>query len=298
MEYPKISIVTPSFNQGKYIEQTILSILDQKYPNLEYIIIDGGSTDNSIEIIKKYESQIAFWVSEKDMGQAHAINKGLSHCTGQFFNWINSDDYLDEGALFTVAKNFTDERTGIVAGAVCNFDEKGFEKIVQNRRISIEGILSDDTDYIYHQPGVWMRMNIMEKVGKFGIDYHYCFDQEYILRYLLLNDQVKYITETLAHFRLHEVSKTVSQAASFYWDFSKMYREFWKKNKHSAYAAIAREKHKKYEWPLLQQWVGEKYKSRGAAFFVSLALILKDPLCRFNKSNLGWLKHILIGSRN
>jgi glycosyltransferase involved in cell wall biosynthesis len=93
-QLPKISILTPSYNQGQYIEQTIQSILSQNYPNLEYIVIDGGSTDNTVEILKKYDQHITYWVSEKDRGQSHAINKGIEKCTGVLFNWLNSDDYL------------------------------------------------------------------------------------------------------------------------------------------------------------------------------------------------------------
>ncbi len=98
--YPKISIVTPSYNQGQYLEKTIESILSQNYPNLELIIIDGGSTDESINILRRYENRISFWVSEPDNGQADAINKGLKKTTGEIFNWLNSDDYLEPGALF------------------------------------------------------------------------------------------------------------------------------------------------------------------------------------------------------
>src|ERR1700733_14532761 len=101
--YPKISIVTPSYNKGQYIEQTIQSVLDQNYPNLEYIIIDGGSTDNTIEIIEKYAPYLKYWVSEKDKGQANAINKGLQYCTGEIFNWLNSDDYLEPDSLEKIA---------------------------------------------------------------------------------------------------------------------------------------------------------------------------------------------------
>lgn len=96
---PRISIVTPSYNQGQFLEETIRSVLLQGYPDLEYIIIDGGSTDNSVEIIKKYEQWLTYWVSEKDRGMSHAINKGLSRATGEVFGWLNSDDYFLPGAL-------------------------------------------------------------------------------------------------------------------------------------------------------------------------------------------------------
>ena len=97
--WPLISIVTPSFNQGQFLEETIRSVLLQGYPNIEYIIIDGGSSDNSTEIIKKYEPWLTYWISEPDKGQAHAINKGLSHATGKIFGWLNSDDYFHRSAL-------------------------------------------------------------------------------------------------------------------------------------------------------------------------------------------------------
>src|SRR5437870_1420981 len=105
--WPRISIVTPSYNQGQFIEETIRSVLLQGYPDLEYTIIDGGSTDQSIEIIKKHEPWLTYWVSEQDRGQAHAINKGLSRSTGEIFQWINSDDVLLSGALFELAAAYS-----------------------------------------------------------------------------------------------------------------------------------------------------------------------------------------------
>jgi len=98
-EFPRISVITPSYNQGHFLDQTIRSVLDQNYPNLEYIIIDGGSTDQSVEIIKKYEDQLLYWVSEPDRGQSHALNKGFARATGDILCWINSDDCLEKGAL-------------------------------------------------------------------------------------------------------------------------------------------------------------------------------------------------------
>ena len=116
----KISIVTPSFNQADFIEETIRSVICQGYPNLEYIIIDGGSTDGSVEIIKKYEEYLSYWVSEPDRGQAHAINKGISRITGDIFGWINSDDMLLPGSLSTIGKNHKGQEDKILLGDVIN----------------------------------------------------------------------------------------------------------------------------------------------------------------------------------
>ena len=103
-EHLKISIITPSYNQGEYIEKTIKSILDQGYPNLEYIIMDGGSNDETVEIIKKYEDKITFWQSEPDKGQTDAINKGFEKCTGDIVTWLCSDDYYEPNVLFEIEK--------------------------------------------------------------------------------------------------------------------------------------------------------------------------------------------------
>lgn len=113
-EHPRISIITPSFNQGKYIEETILSVLNQNYPNLEYIIIDGGSTDETVDIIKKYQDRISYWVSEKDNGQTHAVNKGLNQATGEIIGWINSDDTYVEGSFIKVARAFRNNTDAIL----------------------------------------------------------------------------------------------------------------------------------------------------------------------------------------
>ena len=106
IDWPKFTIIIPTYNQGQFIEETIRSILLQNYPNLELLIFDGGSTDNTVEIIKKYENWINYWVSESDRGQSHAINKGLEKVTGELINWVNSDDSLTQQSLFEVANYF------------------------------------------------------------------------------------------------------------------------------------------------------------------------------------------------
>jgi glycosyltransferase involved in cell wall biosynthesis len=124
--YPKITIVTPNYNLGAYLEQTILSVLNQNYPNLEYVIIDGGSTDNSIDIIKKYEKELTYWISESDNGMYEAIQKGFDRSTGEIMGWLNSDDMLVPNGLFTLAEVFsTFPAVNWVQGRPSSWDEKG-----------------------------------------------------------------------------------------------------------------------------------------------------------------------------
>jgi glycosyltransferase involved in cell wall biosynthesis len=125
-ELPKISIVTPSYNQAAFLEQTMRSVLEQDYPRVEYIIIDGGSTDGSIQIIRKYEKQLAYWVSEPDQGPGQALNKGFARATGEIFAWLNSDDYILPGALRTVARIFATAGVDLVYGDSLHVDEHGW----------------------------------------------------------------------------------------------------------------------------------------------------------------------------
>ncbi len=212
--FPKISIVTASYNQGQFIEETIQSVLNQKYPNLEYIIIDGGSTDNSFEIIKKYEQHLTYWVSEKDQGQANAINKGLQYCTGKIFNWINSDDYLEPDSLFKIAEAFEDERVQMVAGKVRNFSATE-EEVIQNQKLSAKGLMCWEPGVQFVQPGVWMRRQLIAECGGIDEQFHYAFDWDLYIRYLYHFPQIKELDALLVHFRLHENSKTQSMLESF-----------------------------------------------------------------------------------
>jgi glycosyltransferase involved in cell wall biosynthesis len=210
----KISIITPSYNQGQFIEETIISVLDQKYPNLEYIIIDGGSTDNSVSIIKKYERFLKFWVSEPDNGQTHAINKGLKYCTGSIFNWLNSDDYLEPHSLHRINEAFSDINVQMVAGVVRNFSDTN-EEFIQNQKLSADGLMCWKEGVKFVQPGVWLRKELIEMCGGIDEQYHYSFDWDLYIRYLYFFPVVSEIPDLLVHFRLHEQSKTQSLIERF-----------------------------------------------------------------------------------
>ena len=170
---PRISIVTPSFNQAQYLDETIRSVLDQGYPNLEYMINDGGSKDGSVDIIRKYESHLAYWVSEKDRGQVHAINKGLEQASGDIFGFINSDDLYLPGALAAVADHFeTHTDCQWVCGDTVMFGEGHTTELI---RAVVPKSAAHCLSWAYKapQPGhFWKR----ELIQKFGFDEKWPYD--------------------------------------------------------------------------------------------------------------------------
>jgi glycosyltransferase involved in cell wall biosynthesis len=214
--YPKISIVTPSFNQGKFIEETILSIINQNYPNLEYII-DGGSTDETINIIKKYEKFITYWVSEKDNGQSHALNKGLAKCTGDIFNWINSDDYLELGALELVAEKFIKTNADIVCGYTSIFDDESKKEIQKHRTQIFYNVETTLVEQRINQPAMFYSLSIIKQLGVINSKLNFVMDLELWFRYLCKFGQNKivFLDNLISYFRIHSSSKTDSYEHKF-----------------------------------------------------------------------------------
>lgn len=212
--YPKISIITPSFNQGKFLEQTILSVLNQNYPNLEYIIIDGGSNDNSTEIIKKYEDKLAYWISEKDSGQSDAINKGFRRATGDIVAWINSDDFYFNNSFFKVADYF-DKHPHLywIAGNVIFVDKNG-NFITRKKPIYSKFVVKYGTSSIY-QPSIFLRSCILKEIGYLNEKFHALMDQEWYAR-ISEHYTCDIIDYDIANFRWHENSKSSSQKKSFH----------------------------------------------------------------------------------
>jgi|AntRauTorckE5430_2_1112549.scaffolds.fasta_scaffold00982_3 glycosyltransferase involved in cell wall biosynthesis len=218
IEYPKISIVTPSYNQGQYIEETIRSILLQNYPNLEYIIIDGGSTDETVEVVKKYEKWISYWISEPDNGQSHAINKGLTKCTGTVFNWLNSDDYYTPDALKTVGANFFKTGCYSLIGYVKNFsslndDSENISALNLVYRTRVRSIEETVAFANLVQPGTFFDLETIKTLGGVNEECHYMMDAELWLKFLFTYGikKVDKVDDVLVNFRFHADSKTVSQ---------------------------------------------------------------------------------------
>lgn len=215
LSYPKISIVTPSYNQAQFLERTILSVLNQNYPNLEYIIIDGGSTDGSVEIIKKYEKYLAYWVSEKDKGQSDALNKGFKRASGEMFFYLNADDVLLPGVLQIVANVFVrNKNIDAVYGNKLIISES--DKILSERRstrwipvISKIGLYTQRSFGVYVDT-LFFRKELFFEVGGFDVQLKYNMDGDFFFRLLQLNPAFYFIREYFIGFRTHSYSKSVN----------------------------------------------------------------------------------------
>jgi len=228
---PKISIITPSYNQGHFIEETITSVLDQAYPNLEYIIMDGGSKDNTVEVIKKYEKYLTYWASERDKGQSDAINKGFSMATGEVINWLNSDDYYAAGTLQKVGEAFQDASVNVFMGISRVFGNKGeylsngTDLYPTNKEKTIGWARID-------QPETFFRKSCIDAIGYADEQFHYVMDKELWIRYLLKFgiDGIRKTNEMLVNFRVHDDSKTNSHGLKFNKESLQLYSAIADKN--------------------------------------------------------------------
>ena len=212
-DWPLVSIVTPCYNHGRFMEECIRSVLLQSYPNLEYIIIDGGSSDESIDIIRKYEPWLSYWESEADRGQSHAINKGLQRCTGKFFNWQNADDLFTPNALESAATAMvTHPQAGYVHGDRINISDKGgISGRTGRNSAEIEFAPSLETTFLKLkagcQPGCLMDRNLVVQAGLLDENLHYVMDVDILLRVALIRPPI-YIAKALNYVRLYHGVKS------------------------------------------------------------------------------------------
>jgi glycosyltransferase involved in cell wall biosynthesis len=217
---PRLTIITPSYNQCDYIEETIQSVLGQGYPDLEYIIVDGGSSDGSVDVIRKYERWLTYWVSEPDRGQPHAINKGLARATGDIIAFINSDDFYLQDAFTKVAEAFIQNPDRLWLCSSCLLrDERTGTTTTQKPQIPEDPAVwlyqPSGEPYCFPQQGVFLRKSLVDQVGQFREDLHYSFDYEYFQRLLFAGYWPIEYEATVAVFRIHADSKTASYAARF-----------------------------------------------------------------------------------
>jgi len=214
---PLVSIVTPSYNQARFLEQTILSVLNQSYDHIEYIVIDGGSTDGSVDILETYADRIDYWVSEEDRGQTDAINKGLERATGEIMAWINSDDTYQPHAVQEVVAFFNEHpQVGMVYGDANIIDEEGHvigefnAQQTSYRRLRRGGV------YI-PQPAAFWRGALWHEVGPLDPSFYFAMDYDLWLRLADISQLAYHRGHTWANFRVHGESKTITADARC-WD--------------------------------------------------------------------------------
>lgn len=206
--WPKISIVTPSYNQGQFIEETIRSVLLQGYPNLEYIIIDGGSTDDSVEIIRKYEKSLTYWVSEPDQGQSDALNKGFQKSTGEILAFLDSDDTYEKDTLKTIGEYFRrNEDTDVFFGDMNVIDEQGknlgrWLEVGFSKRRFVYGVAG------IPQPAAFFRKMAFERAGRLRNEFFCALDSDLWLRMCLDGARFHHMRKAFANYRRHSESKT------------------------------------------------------------------------------------------
>lgn len=208
-----VSIITPSYNQAAYLEQTILSVLNQDHPRIEYIVVDGASTDGSLDIIKKYKSRFAWWVSEKDRGQADAINKGFARATGEIAAWLNSDDYYLDGTVGAALKIF-DENPDVVLvyGNMLAVDENGKTINALNyKQMTLEDLLCFQ---IIGQPAVFMRRRALQKTNGLDLTFHFLLDHLLWIQ-IAQHGSILHVNQTWSAARYHAEAKNRAKAAEF-----------------------------------------------------------------------------------
>ncbi len=208
-----VSIITPSYNQAKYLEQTITSVLSQDYPRIEYILIDGASTDGSVEIIKKYQDKFAYWVSEKDKGQAEAINKGFAKATGEIVAWLNSDDVYLAGAVSSAVKIFEENPDVVlVYGNMLAVDEHGKTfNTLKYQQLTLKDLLCFQ---IIGQPAVFMRRSALQKTNGLDLNFHFLLDHHLWIQ-IAQQGRILHVDQTWAAARYHAEAKNRAQAQEF-----------------------------------------------------------------------------------
>ncbi len=225
--WPRVTIVTPSYMQGQFLEETIRSVLLQGYPDLEYFVIDGGSTDQSAEIIRRYEPWLAGWVSEKDDGHPAAVNKGWRRATGEILAYINSDDWYFPGAIARVATAFREHpQVKWLSGEVCNGWESGTDDVhhIPHRTSLVECL--GRKNYGYHQPGMFWRRSLMEEIGYLSEERTYSYCHDFFIRTILAGHEMLCLPERISFFRWHRGSQTRANVHGFLEGDWKVFRRY------------------------------------------------------------------------
>jgi len=270
--------VTPSYNQGEFIEETIRSVLLQGYYDFEYIIIDGGSTDQSVDMIKKYEPWLTHWVTEPDRGQAQAINKGFKRATGEIVAWINSDDVYFLGVLAIVAKLFSKKHTSDIVYGDCVFiDNQGkFVKRYRANRFDMKTFL---VKYAIPQPSMFIKLQTLSQLGYLDENLNYSFDRKFwLMAGINQSCSLSYVKKHFSKYRLHGRSKGVSEKHEMDIEISKMVLEILNKKNIPSINAKDEEKAKRFHNLTLAFRYWQNNDKKNAEQYFEVAKILSPSL--------------------
>lgn len=273
-KYPLVTIITPSYNQGRFIEETLLSVLNQDYPNIEYIVMDGSSTDNTLEILKKYSTRIT-WFSEKDKGQSDAINKGFRLAKGEVIAWLNSDDtYLPGAIRKAVDYLYTNPEAKFVYGEGYHISENG-EVLERYPTEQFSYSHLAETCFIC-QPTTFWKKEIFETVGFLNTDLQYAMDYDYWIRIAKKYKSLYYINEYLANSRMYPENKTLSKRVEAHAEFLDIIKNHYGKVPPSWVYA--------YGHMVLNRKIKRDTKIKNLIFVIGVAYIAIYKFIQYNKS--------------
>ncbi len=271
-DLPLVTIITPSFNQAAFLEKAICSVLEQDYPKLEYIVVDGGSTDGSMEIIKRYEHRLAWWVSEKDQGQSDAINKGLTRANGEIVAWLNSDDFYLPGAVSSAVTALQEHPDwGLVYGNMLAVDGEGALLNIQR----FDNWKLDDLlcFHILGQPSVFLRKSVLDRAGAVDTRFHYLLDHHLWIRMAMLAP-IGHVSQFWSAARFHAGAKNVARASKFGEDAYAIVR--WIQTQPELFNHFKRLERKIWAGA---HWINARYLSEGGLPGLSLQAFWRSFWC-------------------
>jgi glycosyltransferase involved in cell wall biosynthesis len=279
---PRITVVTPSFNQAQFLEQTILSVIGQLYPDLEYIIMDGGSTDGSVDVIRKYEAYVSHWQSEKDNGQASAINAGFAKATGEVLCWLNSDDMLLPGTLLRVGRIFASvDHPKLIFGNCLHFYEGSAKTRGSSVKKASEQIDLALCDYIIQPSTFWNRL-AWEKVGFLDESLHFTFDWEWFIRAKKERVEFQPIEEYLSLYRIHQSHKSAVVGGGRAAEIGYLLRQNHGSETAEAFIRWDRLRNK-YRMLQILSYLGERFQIRAVLIVLFMVFFRKLPYKQYRQ---------------
>jgi glycosyltransferase involved in cell wall biosynthesis len=299
---PRIGIVIPVLNGGRYIQCLLESIRRQEYPNVEVIVVDGGSTDGTLEVLGSYGEIITTLISEKDTGQADAIRKGLSICTAEIYNWINSDDTISDGWFSMLAKNYRPRHPALICGSVDNITNSGGHQRINNENITLSSFLTNSS-LSYHQPGIWFScIDPTWLASVIRCDLDCVFDHALMISVLGFDPDIIYTSSLAAKFLIHRDSKTSRLQKKFHQEMvvllTALAMDDARRDMRERILLSVGQQSRRWLWrDEIDDILNSSQSDPVTKLYRLLLISMKLPTEAFNRITLGAVKRIIFGSR-